>query len=350
MGLASMANRFWVVRCEDFDADYVEKKGIVFIGWQKVGDLRNYKGKDEDQTRERIKTALSESYRDDEDLTKGWINLSAGQLYRFAFGIEKGDTVLTPIKGTDTILIGEVSGGYEYVPHTDWPHIREVKWKKHISRADLSVPARNSIGAISTVFSMDEHLGEITNLVEGKKVQPGAIVLTREDIERGEIPPLELEREDIELFSDETEQKARGLIIDRLNKIDGYNFQKLVAAVFRARGYRTKEYTKGKDEGVDITIYSDDLGLSPVNVQVKHRKGSMGAPDVREFLGTLRNTKGGLYISTGSFTTDARKIEHGNPVRLLDVDDFVDLLIESYEKLEPEFKAMIPLKKIYMPR
>lgn len=334
-----MASRFWVVRCGDFDAEYVKSKKSVFIGWAKVRDLRKYREPSEGQTRERIKSVLSESYHDEEDITKGWINISAGQLYRFAFEIEEGDTVITPIKGTDTILIGEISGNYKYIQNEEYPHVREVKWIKSIARTDLSVPARNSMGAISTVFSMDEHSEEITNLVEGKAIPP---------------PPKEImeeEKEDIAQFFDETEKKARGLIIDLLNKIEGYEFQKLVAAVLRAKGYRTDESPKGRDKGVDIVAYSDDVGLSRIKVQVKHQKGSMGGPEVRSFIGTLqRGDKGGLYISTGGFTTDGRNAMHGHPIRLLDGEDFVDLLLESYEKLEPEYKAMIPLKKIYMPR
>ena len=30
-------------------------------------------------------------------------------------------------------------------------------------------------------------------------------------------------------------------------------------------------------------------------------------------------------------------------------DHFVDLLTEHYEKLEPEYQAMVPLKKVYIP-
>jgi restriction system protein len=333
-----MTNRVWVVRCSDFDADYVKDKKSVFIGWD-INDLRNYKGKNETQTRERIKAALRESYHDKDYATDGWVNINAGQLYRFAFEIEDGDIVLTPIKGTDEILIGKIVGDYKYDSKEKWSHIREVKWIKRISRGDLSVPARNSGGAISTVFSMDEHSEEIKNIVEGKVISTPKEEITKE------------EKEDIAQFSNETEEKARGLIIDMLSKIDGYDFQKLVAAVLRACGYRTEESPRGRDKGVDILAYSDDIGLSRIKIQVKHRKGSMSGPQVRSFVGTLqKDDKGGLYISTGGFTEDGRNAAQGHPVRLINGEDFVDFLLKSYENLEPEYKAMIPLKKIYMPR
>jgi restriction system protein len=330
-----MENRVWVVRCSDFDADHIKNKKSIFIGWTEIDDLKKYRMDDEDKTREKIKAALREKYAQDGEITEGWIKISAGQLYRFAFEIKNEDVVLTPIKGTDTILIGKIRGEYEYVSNGEYPHIRKVDWIKGISRGDLSVPARNSTGAISTVFSLDEHLDEIKNIMEGKTI---------------EISPNE-EVEEIAQFLGDTEAKARGLIVDMLNVLDGYEFQSIVAAVLRARGYRTEESPIGRDEGVDIVAYSDDIGLAPIKIQVKHRKGAMSGPEVRSFIGTLqRGDKGGLYISTGGFTTPAQKAVRGHVIRLLNVEDFVDWLLESYEKLEPEFKAMVPLKKIYMPR
>jgi len=338
-----MANRFWVVRCSDFDAEYIEDKRSVFIGWG-IGDLRDYKGTDEYQTREKIKEELRENYIG-EEYTDRWININAGQLYRFAFEIKKGDAVLTPVKGTDVILIGMVEGDYEHDPNEEWVHIRRVKWIKRISRGDLSVPARNSSGAISTVFSMDEHSEEIKNIIEGRVLRPPSEDIVKEGMEKKE-------KEEIAQFFEETEEKAHGLIMDRLNKIEGYDFQRLVAATLRSKGYRTKESPKGRDKGVDIIAYSDEIGLSRIKIQVKHRNGAMGGPEVRSFIGTLRKEedKGGLYISTGGFTEDGRNAIQGHAVRLLDGKDFVDFLLDSYENLEPEYKAMMPLKKIYMPR
>lgn len=46
---------------------------------------------------------------------------------------------------------------------------------------------------------------------------------------------------------------------------------------------------------------------------------------------------------------DGRQVAGGKAVTLLDQDDFIELLIEHYEKLEPEFQAMIPLKRLNIP-
>ena len=72
---------------------------------------------------------------------------------------------------------------------------------------------------------------------------------------------------------------------------------------------------------------------------------------MRSFLGTLRDGDSGLYVSTGGFTPDAKlEAERSRePMKLLERDDFIRLLLEYYEALEPEFKAQVPLRKVWVP-
>jgi len=72
---------------------------------------------------------------------------------------------------------------------------------------------------------------------------------------------------------------------------------------------------------------------------------------MREFLGALRAGDSGLYVATGGFTSDATvAAEHSPvPVTLLDRDGFIQLLLEHYEVLDPQFKAKVPLRKVWVP-
>jgi len=36
-------------------------------------------------------------------------------------------------------------------------------------------------------------------------------------------------------------------------------------------------------------------------------------------------------------------------ITLMDRDDFIELLLEHYEKMEPRFQAIVPLTKIWLP-
>jgi restriction system protein len=84
--------------------------------------------------------------------------------------------------------------------------------------------------------------------------------------------------------------------------------QELVAGVLRAMGYKTRVSPAGPDRGRDIIASPDGFGFQPprIVVEVKHRKGTMGAPEVRSFVGGLRQNDNGLYVSTGGFTREAR--------------------------------------------
>lgn len=72
---------------------------------------------------------------------------------------------------------------------------------------------------------------------------------------------------------------------------------------------------------------------------------------MRAFLATLRPDENGVYVSTGGSTIDAELEARGSrePVTLLDRDDFIRLLLEYCEALEPEYKAQIPLRKVWVP-
>ena len=96
------------------------------------------------------------------------------------------------------------------------------------------------------------------------------------------------------------------------------------------------------------------LGLEEprIRTEVKHRPHQkMGAPDIRSFLGGLRQSDKGLYVSTGGFGREAlyeadRSIV---PITLVDLDSLVALLLDRYEDLEPDIKALVPLKRVYWP-
>jgi restriction system protein len=72
---------------------------------------------------------------------------------------------------------------------------------------------------------------------------------------------------------------------------------------------------------------------------------------MRSFIGTLRSGDSGLYVSTGGFTSNARsEAEHAHEsVRLLDRDDFIDLMLQHYDALESEYKAQVPLRRLWVP-
>jgi restriction system protein len=289
------------------------------------------------KTREQFKGRYQDTFPDH---SSPRVAVNAGQVYRFAREIREGDYVLTYNKASRELLIGLVEGPYEYssdIFSARYPHVRRVRWLKRVSRDNFSAPARNSLGSTLTVFQVDYHLAEIHRIA------------TAAD----EPPPVMEEAEEAPPFFDEVKAKADELIADLISRLDPYDFQDLVAGVLRSMGFRAVSTPPGPDRGVDIVAHPDAFGFQRprIKVQVKHRKGAVGGPDMRSFLGTLRDGDSGLYVSTGDFTEDAKlAAEHSRePVTLLNRDDFIRLLLEHYEALEPEYKAQVPLRKVWVP-
>jgi restriction system protein len=163
-----------------------------------------------------------------------------------------------------------------------------------------------------------------------------------------ESPPTE---EVMEIES--VEQKALEGLERFINSQNAYEFQDLVAALLRAMGYYTPFVApKGKDGGVDIVAYRDPLGTeSPrIQVQIKHREASAKATEMRQLMGLLQKEGDvGIFVSTSGFTPDAKqaaKISHIH-IELIDLNRFISLWQEFYDKMSDEDKSLLPLRPIY---
>ena len=148
-------------------------------------------------------------------------------------------------------------------------------------------------------------------------------------------------------------EKSEETIEERIVRLDWEQAQSLVAGILRAMGYRTNVSPRGADRGVDIFASPDGLGLEEprIFVEVKHRpKTSIGAQDIRSFIGGRSPGDKCLYVSTGGFTKDARyEADRASvPLQLLGLVDIRRLYINYYEQLDEETKSLIPLKRIYV--
>ena len=156
----------WMVRAGEggYLFEEFKDKNAVAIGWNDLGDLSKVTSLDE----------LKELYRREEaeeEEKEGKVNASCGMLRRFKDEIHKGDYVITYNPETRQYLIGEVTG--EYVFNTkllEYYHTHSVRWhEKVVDRDALSASTRNSLGAISTIFEVnDDAQAEILKVLGGE--------------------------------------------------------------------------------------------------------------------------------------------------------------------------------------
>ncbi|MDT8321526.1 MAG: restriction endonuclease [Xanthomonadales bacterium] len=266
--------------------DEFRDKSSVAIGWGLLKDLSGIKSQAD--MAEAVRQAWPE-------WTPAKVRMSASQVYRFAHEIQTGDRVISYDPQARAYLLGDVLSDYLFQPNSvaGWGHIRKVDWKTEVDRDALSTSTKNSLGAISTLFRVpDEAADEIEAIARGEK--------------KTVAPAAELPVDDLDLLED-IEERAREFIKDKISSLDWEEMQELVAGILRAMGYKTEVSPVGPDRGKDIVASPDGFGFeSPrIVVEVKHRKGQMGAQAIRSFLGGRHKDDKGLYVSTGGFSKDA---------------------------------------------
>ena len=152
----------------------------------------------------------------------------------------------------------------------------------------------------------------------------------------------------LDLLESDAREGIRKYIVSK----SPYEFQDMVAALLRAMKYYTPFVApKGKDGGIDIIAYLDPLGAQTprIKVQVKHKPDSaIGAADVRALLGVLRAGDIALFVTSGTFSPDAKTTGTSSSefIRHIDGDAFIDMWLEFYDKMSDDDKNMLPLKRI----
>ncbi|MBN2330963.1 MAG: restriction endonuclease [Candidatus Aenigmarchaeota archaeon] len=323
----------WMVRAgpDAFLIDDFKRKKYVAIGWNELGDISNVKKKED------VK-ALVEKHKEKYEYIKiSQVNTAAGQISKFLFNFEKGDYVLSYDPTNRVYLVSEIVSAYEFnTSLSEYHHIRRVKILGEVPRDKLSPSTRNTLGAISTLFEINESAAsEIIYVLRGKA--PSKEIVAEEDEES---------------LKEDMVSRAKELIKDKILELDWENMEKLVAGILKSMGYKTLITERGPDRGKDIEASPDGLLLEEprILVEVKHRKGQMGTKEIRNLLSVLRGRKG-LFVSTGGFSKEAKYVSEGGPeqLTLIDTDRLVKMIIENYDNFDVDTKLLIPLSKIYWP-
>jgi len=329
--------RMWMVRAGEGAAliDRFKNEKRIVIGWE-IGDISHIQ--DATEIKKLVRNKFPEK-------KTSQIGMAASQISRFRFEFQKGDNVVSYDPQNRIYLVGEITSDYffddKFYPENPLEYCdnRKVNWIGEVNRDDLSTSTKNTLGAISTIFEINpEAANEILNALKGEKA-----------------PEETHETEDDELIilKNEISSKSHEFIKDKILELDWEEMQELVAGVLRGMGYKTIVSAKGPDRGRDILASPDGLGLSEprIVVEVKHRKGQIGSPEIRSFTGGMRPGDKGLYVSTGGYTKEAKyeAERSNNPVTLVDADMLVNLIIQYYDKFDPEARSLVPLTKIYWP-
>ena len=167
-------------------------KGFIFGNFDIDQDLTNSLQQDlRDFNKEFIPIYL----QNNPEKSKFSAGSSCGFLWTISKKIKKGDIVFSP-DGEGNYFVGEVTGDYQYIPNSDKPHRREVKWgSEKIDRADMSQELKYSTGSIGTVCQISKYKKELEKLIKGEDFN-SVITTTDETIEDPTVFALEKHLED----------------------------------------------------------------------------------------------------------------------------------------------------------
>lgn len=266
-------------------------------------------------------------------------------------------TVVTYDPATREYLVGRVTGDWYESNDDEVSYVRPVHWYGSASRDALPTDARARLGCGTTIFRVSEDVA--TELARAAGVQ-GWVCVPEVQKKGGEHEASETPRVDetpaVGLDDDARAASAEdGIerIKDRVLDLEWDQMEALTAGLLRAMEYYARITARGPDGGRDVIATPDALGLesSYIVAEVKHRKNAMGTPEIRSFIGVLRPGDRGLYVSTGGFSRDARLEADRSiiPVRLIDLDDFVRLYTDVYDRVDEETRALLPLVRIWWP-
>ena len=101
-------------------------------------------------------------------------------------------------------------------------------------------------------------------------------------------------------------------------KLDGREFEKIVALIYKDLGYKTKIIGGAGDRGIDIIIRKDGKKWF---IQCKQMEVVL-PKYVREFYGSVVSRLGegekGFLVTTGDFTAEGKEFVKDKPIELID--------------------------------
>ena len=315
--------RVWCVRGEygRFAQDFVHG-GYVAVNWLNDIDLSNIK------TRDELYPLYKKAYP--QDTSNIVIGQQVGQIARFLLEIQPGDYVITPAADTEWLHYGKVLSNptYVYADGKDscpYRQRRRIEWsKERLRRSDFSVPFQNTIRSSLTVFAVsqqEEFFTVIGEYVAGKKPQID-------------------------------EYDSYGIVLKQVLKLDDKEFEILVSHLLTALGFEASEVTgKTGDGGVDAKGELNVSNLAKVKVFVQAKRYKLGARisanTVKHLRSSIPSQSQGAFITTADFQTAASEIalEPGFPrIGLINGRQLVDLLVEHWNDIPPEFQERLGLK------
>lgn len=132
-------------------------------------------------------------------------------------------------------------------------------------------------------------------------------------------------------------EDLRSNIIDKVRECHPSFFERMVVDLLIKMGYGHDDKSgqvigKSHDGGIDGIISEDKLGLSLIYVQAKRYAAgnNIGSHEIQAFVGAMKNVQKGVFITTSTYTKEAKSFaneQQQKSLKLIDGSSLAELMI-----------------------
>lgn len=121
--------------------------------------------------------------------------------------------------------------------------------------------------------------------------------------------------------------------INEIDRMDGYQFESYLGALFEKLGYQAEVTKASNDFGADLILYGPNRKIV---VQAKRYTGTVGVSSVQEIAGAKNyyNAQEAWVVTNSSFSKPACKLADANDVLLLDRMELIRLSAQANEEYD----------------
>lgn len=155
----------------------------------------------------------------------------------------------------------------------------------------------------------------------------------------------------VDVTGDQKSPQTTADLIRQVRAIDWFQFEKLVALVYRKLGYTvTRRGGANPDGGIDLVIEKEGRRSA---VQCKHWKTwNVGVKAVREFLGALTDagiTKG-IFITLGGYTGEAKQLAEKHGIEIVNEVGLARMIEDTVARFDSDTLAILNDNRKFCPK
>lgn len=318
--------KWWLIKCSDESKLFTTwlNKGIVSVGWNEIGNPKDY------ETKDRLLIKCDEVYSNEVPIYR---IQTESQLWKFSREINIDDVIVTYREENEEYYFGIVEKTHEYIPEVliGEPNVIKVKWlDKTISENLISTEIKNYLNFSSTVSQIVQYEKEIQGLVGNLISENNKTIEQNTGINIIK----EIYKCNNKLVRDMEKPQLIQVLAEVLKKLE-YNIENI----------------KEDDFLYNMSICFDDpLKIFSITTKIIVLKLNKAAQykDIENIVNENYSGKKIIIVSTEGFAASVRDNLEEDKAQLISSENVVKLIFENYDSFSNDVKNMLCLQKVFI--